>query len=199
MLELDVEEITALQDRQTVGWHADAPLETSDGLLGLVEQNHRRNFDLWHEEDQARREDRGFEHVYRAKRAIDRYNQQRNDLIERIDDAILGAAGPFEDDRAVNSETPGMIIDRLSILALKAYHMDEQARREDADAEHRSACAAKLSVIEAQRRDLAAALARLFDDFNTGSRGFRVYRQFKMYNDPDLNPQLRGSRREKAD
>jgi hypothetical protein len=186
-----VDDILALQSRHTAEWHHAPPKTSADGLVLLIEENHLRNFELWHVEDRARRDDMGFEYVYQAKRAIDRLNQQRNDFIERIDGALLEAMGPFPDGCPMNSETPGMIVDRLSILALKAYHMAEQAERPDADEEHRAQCAEKLSIIETQRRDLAAALARLFDECAAGTRGFRIYRQFKMYNDPALNPQLR--------
>jgi len=191
MLEIDADAIVDLHRRRTEDWHPEPPAAAGDGgLMGLIEDNHRHNFELWHEEDRARREDQGFEYVYRAKRAIDRLNQARNDAVERIDAAITEAVGPFADDCPINSETPGMIIDRLSILALKAYHMAEQAARTDAAADHVAACAAKLEIIETQRRDLAAALAQLLAEFAAGTRAFRLYRQFKMYNDPALNPQL---------
>ena len=191
MLDIDADRIVALHRQRTEDWH-ERPAAVADGggLAGLIETNHRHNFDLWHEEDKARREDMGFEYVYRAKRAIDGLNQARNDTTERIDALIADAVGPFAADCPINSETPGMVIDRLSILALKAYHMAEQAARGDTDADHVAACTAKLEIIRTQRRDLAAALDQLLTEFTAGTRGFRLYRQFKIYNDPALNPQL---------
>lgn len=191
MNELDVAAIAELQTERTARWHREDPRVIAESsLLHLVEENHLRNFLLWHEEDEARIDDLGADHVYRAKRAIDGLNQARNDFIEKIDDALFQAFGPFGDDCPMNSETPGMIIDRLSILALKEFHMREQAERTDAEESHRQTCAAKLQVILRQRDDLADALRALGAQMSAGERGFRVYRQFKMYNDPALNPQL---------
>ncbi len=186
-------DIAALVERQaelTVQWHSGPVTPSGDGAMAAMEENHGFNFQLWHEEDRARRDDLGFEHVYRAKRAIDRLNQQRNNAVERLDDWLAAAAGPFPEGCPMHSETPGMIVDRLSILALKAYHMREEAERPDASDAHRSACAAKLATILRQRGDLAAALTRLIGEIEAKTRGFRLYRQFKMYNDPALNPEL---------
>ncbi|MGE0232117.1 MAG: DUF4254 domain-containing protein [Flavobacteriaceae bacterium] len=183
-------DITALQDDRTRRWHESDPSIAGEGLLRLAEENHWRNFALWHEEDKARRDDMGADYVYKAKRAIDGYNQQRNNFIEKMDELLFGELGPFADDLPMNSETPGMIIDRLSILSLKRFHMWEETVREDADEAHIAACAHKLKVIEKQRGDLAAALGTLLAEAKNGKRGFRVYYQFKMYNDPALNPEL---------
>ena len=189
-MHFDAPQIASLQAGLTAAWHDQAPAATGDGFLRLVTENHLRNFQLWHEEDVARRDDLGFERVYQAKRAIDRYNQQRNNFIEEMDQALVAALRPLEDGCPKNSETPGMIIDRLSILALKEYHMREEAVRPDADAAHRAACAAKLERIVRQRADLTRSLAELLREVAAGTRSFAVYYQFKMYNDPALNPQL---------
>ena len=191
--------ITALQTSLTARWHESAPAARppapdGDPFAALVEENHLRNFRLWHEEDAARRDDLGPEAVYRAKRAIDRLNQERNDFIERLDQAAVAALRPPESGVPRNSETPGMIIDRLSILALKAYHMQEEAERASATPGHRAACAAKLARIRRQAADLATCLDELVADVAARRRTFSVYYQFKMYNDPSLNPQLYGSR-----
>ncbi|MGE0845010.1 MAG: DUF4254 domain-containing protein [Flavobacteriaceae bacterium] len=183
-------DIAAMQDARTRDWHEQGADIRGDGLLRLAEENHWRNFSLWHEEDKARRDDMGADYVYRAKRAIDGYNQQRNNFIEKMDELLFTGLGPFADALPMNSETPGMIIDRLSILSLKRFHMWEETVREDASAEHVAACKHKLAVIERQRDDLAAALDTLLADAAAGRRGFRVYYQFKMYNDPALNPEL---------
>lgn len=186
-------DIAALAERQaelTALWHTVPVAPAGSGAMAAMEENHGFNFELWHEEDRARRDDLGFEHVYRAKRAIDRLNQQRNNAVERFDDLLAAAAGPFPEGCPMHSETPGMIVDRLSILALKAYHMREEAERPDATDAHRAACAAKLATILRQRGDLAAALAILIEEIEAKRRGFRLYRQFKMYNDPALNPEL---------
>jgi len=188
-------EIVALQSSLTVRWHqsppgARPPPAGAEPFAALVEQNHLRNFQLWHEEDAARRDDLGFEPVYRAKRAIDRLNQERNDFIEQLDHALAGALQPPADGCPRNSETPGMIIDRLSILALKAYHMQEEAERASATPQHRETCAARLARIRRQAADLATCFDELIADVVARRRTFAVNFQFKMYNDPTLNPQL---------
>ncbi len=187
---VSVPEITARQAELTARWHQVAPAAGGSGFLRLVEENHLRNFALWHEEDVARRDDLGFEAVYRAKRNIDRFNQERNNFAEEMDKAIVAALQPPVSGCPRNSETPGMIIDRLSILALKEFHMHEETVRPDASAEHRAKCGEKLARIRRQREDLAGALADLLADVAAGRRTFSVYFQFKMYNDPALNPQL---------
>ncbi len=183
-------EIAARQNELTVRWHQTAPVATGAGFMRLLEENHLRNFSLWHEEDVARRDDLGFEAVYRAKRAIDRFNQERNNFAEEMDKAIVAALHPPESGCPRNSETPGMMIDRLSILALKEFHMHEETVRADASAEHCAKCTEKLARIHRQRADLTTCLGELLDDVAAGRRTFSVYYQFKMYNDPALNPQL---------
>lgn len=182
--------IAALQTELTARWHQVPPAAVGAGFDRLVQENHLRNFLLWHEEDVARRDDLGFEPVYRAKRAIDRYNQERNNFIEEMDKALVAALQPPTDGCPRNSETPGLMIDRLSILALKEYHMHEETVRPDASAEHRAKCAEKLARIRVQRADLTACLGELLADVAARRRTFTVYFQFKMYNDPALNPQL---------
>lgn len=183
-------EIAALQTNLTELWHETTPTASGEGFALLVQQNHLRNFQLWHEEDIARRDDLGFETVYRAKRAIDRFNQERNNFIEEMDKVIVAALQPPTSGCPRNSETPGMMIDRLSILALKEFHMHEETVREDASPEHRAKCEEKLARIGVQRADLMGCLAELLADVVARRRTFSVYFQFKMYNDPALNPQL---------
>jgi hypothetical protein len=183
-------EIAARQTELTARWHLAGPSAGGDGFLRLLEENHLRNFSLWHEEDVARRDDLGFEAVYRAKRNIDRFNQERNNFAEQMDQAIVAELKPRESGCPRNSETPGMMIDRLSILALKEFHMHEETVRSDASATHRAQCVEKLARIRRQRDDLASCLAELLADVAAGRRTFSAYFQFKMYNDPALNPQL---------
>ena len=162
-----------------------------EGVLKLVEENHQFNYLLWHAEDKARRDDKGFEYVYHAKREIDHYNQQRNNRMESMDEWFfkeLKLASYHE--VPVNSETPGMMIDRLSILALKSYHMKLQTERMDTEETHRQACLKKLLVIEEQLNQLQNCLEELLNQCEQQVRTFRVYHQFKMYNDPNLNPEL---------
>ncbi|HTL66504.1 MAG TPA: DUF4254 domain-containing protein [Lacunisphaera sp.] len=189
-MKFDAAAIAARQTELTARWHEVAPAAGGDGFFRLLEENHLRNFALWHEEDVARRDDLGFEAVYKAKRNIDRFNQERNNFAEEMDKSIVAALRPAESGCPRNSETPGMMIDRLSILALKEFHMREETLRADAPAEHRQKCAEKLARIRQQRADLTACLADLLADVAAGRRTFSVYYQFKMYNDPALNPQL---------
>ena len=183
-------EIAAHQAALTARWHQVTPAVTGEGFIRKVEENHLRNFSLWHTEDVARRDDIGFEPIYRAKRDIDRFNQERNNFAEEMDKALVAALKPRESGVPRNSETPGMIIDRLSILALKEFHMHEETVRSEATPEHRAKCGEKLARIRRQRDDLTGCLGELLAEVAAGRRTFSVYFQFKMYNDPALNPQL---------
>jgi hypothetical protein len=187
------DEIATLQTTLTARWHEESPAATGTEFLLLVEENHLRNFQLWHEEDIARRDDLGSERVHQAKRAIDRFNQERNNFIEEMDKLLVAALQPLEAGVPRNSETPGMMIDRLSILALKEFHMYEETVRADASEAHRATCAEKLARIIRQRADLTQCVGDLLADVAAGTRTFAVYYQFKMYNDPALNPQLYGT------
>jgi len=195
VLEVDVDALCDLQSAKTAEWHQRAFAASSSAWLALVEENHHCNFELWHEEDKARRDDLGYEHVYRAKRSIDAWNQRRNDAIERMDHWIWERLPAPPEDVPRHSETPGMIIDRLSILALKEFHMHEEVQRASAPAAQRELCAQKLTLIQRQRADLLEALKRLLEDVRLQRRAFRLYRQFKMYNDPALNPELYAARK----
>lgn len=201
------------QDLAVESWHRDrsrseAELEragwpggSADHDLGIaIGQEHFTNIRLWHEEDEARRPDVGDGVIAGVKRRIDALNQRRNDLIEAIDEALAAILKPQAiEPRSgcrLHSETPGAIIDRLSILALKIFHMRQEAERQDAALEHRRLCAERLGVLERQRSDLAGCLESLFEELLDGRATFRRYRQFKMYNDPETNPALRAARAE---
>ena len=190
MYAFDLQAIDTLQSKKTVEWHQGSYSVSQNEFLQLVEENHYCNFELWHEEDRARRDDKGYRFVYQAKRNIDAWNQKRNDFIEKMDRWLVERLPDMPNDIAMNSETPGMIIDRLSIITLKAYHMKEEARRESAHRSQRDKCTEKLNIIQRQHADLFEALELLMADAFKEKRGFRVYSQFKMYNDPSLNPEL---------
>ena len=130
------------------------------------------------------------------KRRIDRSNQDRTDLVEEIDSYFRQqyAGVTVKDDATINTESPAWAIDRLSILALKIWHMREQTERQDADAAHIAKCQAKLDVLLEQRVDLTTAIDQLLDDIAAGRKFMKVYRQMKMYNDPDTNPILYGKK-----
>ncbi|HEX3999060.1 MAG TPA: DUF4254 domain-containing protein [Pirellulales bacterium] len=188
-----VPQITALQRSMVELWHSQEMFNPHRDLLYLVCEEHKFNFLLWHEEDKARSPDAGDGAIAAVKRAIDRYNQQRNDAIERIDDFLvrmLADRGIAPTAARLNTETPGGAIDRLSILALRIYHMREQADRTDAAPEHVARTFDKLAILTVQHHDLSAALGELIEDLVAGRKRLKIYRQFKMYNDPTLNPYL---------
>ena len=144
----------------------------------------------WHLEDLVRPDDVDPVEALKLKRRIDRSNQHRTDLVERIDDHyFLQFKGVTpQPDAKLNTETPAWAIDRLSILALKVYHFEIEAHR--GDEEHRAKCQAKLDTLLTQRTDLTTAIDQLLDDLAAGRRVMKLYRQMKMYNDPSLNPML---------
>lgn len=189
---LDALEIVNLQDDATTRWHHPGSVE-SEGLGSwekLVLAQHRANFDLWHHEDAARDTAATGDDIAAHKRAIDQLNQQRNDLVEQMDVRLLSLAPSHGDIVALHSETPGMMIDRLSILSLKRFHTEEETHRKDATEAHRDRNRARLMVLEEQAEDLARCVDELWRDILEGRRRFKLYRQMKMYNDPELNPVL---------
>ena len=150
----------------------------------------------WHFEDIIRDPHIDPIEALKLKRRIDRSNQDRTDLVEQIDSYFRQQYSNVKvlPDARINTESPAWAIDRLSILALKIYHMREQAEREDAPAEHREKCKAKLNVLLEQQVDLGTAIDQLLEDIAAGRKYMKVYRQMKMYNDPSTNPILYGKK-----
>jgi len=147
----------------------------------------------WHYEDIIRDPNIDPVAALTLKRQIDASNQDRTDMVEFIDSYFLEKYKDVtvKSSATINSESPSWAIDRLSILALKIFHMDEEAKREDASADHRNKCEVKLNVLLEQRVDLSSAIDRLLQDIENGEKYMKVYKQMKMYNDNELNPVLR--------
>lgn len=162
------------------------------GAWYWVHANHRYNTLRWREEDKARRTDVGPAAIALSKRLIDRHNQRRSDAVEAMDEAILASLSDVttHEQARLSSETAGAMIDRLSILALRIFHMTMQALRKDAADRHVATCGIKLARLQTQRHDLALCLDQLLTEAAQGMAYFKLYRQFKMYNDPDLQPCL---------
>jgi cell division protein FtsB len=198
---IDVRAILRLHEVTVAQWHEREIENRYDGFLRLVCLQHQQNFRLWHQEDVARSPDVTDAELANVKRIIDKLNQRRNDLIEQIDDCLIDAlqsAGIKPDSPVLNTETPGSAIDRLSIVSLRLYHMEEQAHRADAEEDHRAKAHLRLETLHEQRRDLAEALGQLWTDISAGRKRLKVYRQFKMYNDPTMNPYLYAAKRPAA-
>ncbi|MGH1541874.1 MAG: DUF4254 domain-containing protein [Arenicella sp.] len=185
--------IIELQHQFTIEWHDndDAPRPINE-FEALVVDQHKRNFDLWHQEDKAREPDVSDANIAQVKRNIDQLNQKRNDMVTELDIMLEQHYFPTAetDDLPWNSETAGSIIDRLSIASLKVFHMQEQTERSDASAEHIEKCKQKTYELEVQRHDLTHSLQLFFDDIVAGKKQNKLYKQFKMYNDPELNPKI---------
>ena len=191
---ISLEEIGKLHRDCISRWHSEPIDNRYDGFPAVVCEQLSYNFKLWHEEDKARSPTATDTEIAQVKRAIDKLNQQRNDWIEKLDDWITEELGRRGISAAAgmpqNTETMGSTIDRLSILALRLYHLEEQRDRTDASPEHREGVARKLAVALAQQEDLSRAAQQLADDLFAGRKKHKTYRQLKMYNDPSLNPYL---------
>lgn len=150
----------------------------------------------WHYEDIIRDPNIQPEAALVLKRKIDASNQDRTDLVEYIDSYFLQKydAVTKKEGATINTESPAWAIDRLSILALKIYHMKEEANRKDASENHRETCQQKLMVLLEQKKDLSMAIDQLLADIEAGNKYMKVYKQMKMYNDEELNPILRGQK-----
>lgn len=191
---IEVDHLLQLHQDTVALWHKQPIANPYEGWLQVVCQQHQYNYELWHQEDIARSPDVDDKTIAGVKRAIDRLNQLRNDWIEKIDDWITEKLSesniiPAESAKQ-NTETPGSCIDRLSILALRLYHLREQLERTDVDQIHLDKVQQRLVIGEAQRRDLSQGLRELVEDLLSGKKRHRTYRQMKMYNDPTMNPYL---------
>lgn len=162
----------------------------------LYHKNHIDNVQ-WDLEDLIRDPEILPEKALQLKRRIDKSNQDRTDIVEKIDDIFLEKYKQIVPEKGarINTESISWALDRLSILALKIYHMQLQAERKDADESHRINCFNKLSVLKVQKKDLIQAIDELMEDITAGKRVMKVYRQMKMYNDPSLNPVLYSSKK----
>ena len=146
----------------------------------------------WHLEDIIRDPNIDPTEALQIKRRIDASNQERTDMVEFIDSWMLDRYKDVQPapDARINTETPAWAIDRLSILALKIYHMRQEVLRKDVDEAHRAACQQKLDVLLSQQIDLSTAIEELIEDIEAGRKYMKTYKQMKMYNDPALNPVL---------
>jgi hypothetical protein len=197
---IEVDEIGSMQIECVKRWHLepiDNPCDIDGSMSSLaatVCQQHQFNYLLWHEEDIARSREVTDSQIATVKRNIDRFNQSRNDWIERIDDWITEDLSRKSiqsvEGAKLNTETPGSSMDRLSIMSLRIYHLEEQLSRVDVDESHREKVNTRLAICRLQRHDLSQSLKELLDDIYLGAKRHRTYRQMKMYNDPTLNPYL---------
>ena len=189
-------DIAILHDRWTGEWHAELPQavdESGSDFLQTVFANHLANFVIWHAEDETRLPGAKDQQVAKAKHLIDRENQRRNDFAELCDTILLDYLDRHHlptRGAELHTETPGMIIDRLSILSLKLFHTAEEVYRVDAPAGHAERNRERHHILIEQCDDLVEGLDRFWKEVLAGERRFKQYRQLKMYNDPTLNPAL---------
>jgi len=199
---IDVDAVRDLHEVTVARWHEQEIDNPYEGFLRLVCFEHQQNFRLWHRENAALDPHAGLVDPAAAKRAFDKLNQQRNEWIERMDDALtaeLSAVGvkPRPDARQ-NTETPGNAIDRLSILALRLYHAAEQTCRRDAGEAYVVRAKAALEILHEQHADLLVSLGELIDDLFAGRKRLKVYHAFRMENEPEMNVPLYADKRPAA-
>lgn len=195
------ENCNAVFDRSTSDYHINDDVDyvavnpfPSDTIDHVLYAKNWIDAVQWHLEDIIRDPNINPVDALALKRRIDRSNQDRTDMVEEIDTYFRGLYADVKpaDDATINTESPAWALDRLSILALKIYHMQAEVGRTDATAEHIARCKAKLDVLLEQRTDLTTAIDQLLDDIAAGRKYMKVYRQMKMYNDPATNPVLYG-------
>ena len=192
----DIEKITTTMIHSIEDWHktnkpSKNPYE-EDSFLFLIYKKNQIDTIQWHIEDEIRRPDLSPSKLVELKREIDKLNQERTDTVEVLDDLFMNYYRdiPRQKNARINSETPAWLLDRMSILELKIYHMQEQIDRKDVTPEHIQKCTEKLNILLEQRKDLQTCFVELNDDLNKGIKIMKVYRQMKMYNDAKLNPSL---------
>ena len=179
--------------------HVDTPIQNPYELKSIAYYLYLKNWIdtvQWHLEDIIRNPDINPIEALTIKRRIDKSNQDRTDLVELIDSYFLDKYKEVTPsaDATINTESPAWAIDRLSILALKIYHMRKEVERTDVDESHHAQCQAKLHVLMEQQTDLSSAIEQLLNDIANGKKYMKVYKQMKMYNDPALNPVLYGKK-----
>ena len=197
-MKLDANKAVSIFQTSVSDWHkkeAPHPNPYPENTLEhtLYQKNHIDTIQ-WHIEDEIRRPDIALEEVVALKRKIDKLNQERTDMVEKLDDFVIDLFKEIiaKPDARLNSESPAWLLDRMSILELKIFHMQEQVMRKDegASKEHIAKCQSKLDILLDQRKDLQICLDELLLDYSKGEKKVKVYRQMKMYNDQNLNPSL---------
>lgn len=188
--------IDKYHEKNNVNAQIENPYDKSNLIEHLLYTKNWIDTVQWHLEDIIRDPEIDPIEALRIKRWIDKSNQERTDMVEYIDSWFLqeNADVKIQDDATINTESPAWAIDRFSILALKVYHMREEANRAEASAEHRANCQTKLNVLLEQQQDLSSAIENLIEDIENGRKYMKVYKQMKMYNDDELNPVLRGKK-----
>ena len=179
--------------------HVDTPIQNPYPLKSIEYYLYLKNWIdtvQWHLEDIIRDPNIDPIEALKIKRRIDKSNQDRTDLVELIDSYFLDKYKDIQvkTDAIINTESPAWAIDRLSILALKIYHMRQEVERTDTTPEHHAQCETKLNILLEQQIDLSTAIDQLIADIEAGSKYMKVYKQMKMYNDPSLNPVLYGKK-----
>ena len=179
--------------------HVDTPINNPYELRSIEYYLYLKNWIdtvQWHFEDIIRDPNINPEEALALKRRIDKSNQDRTDLVELIDSYFLDKYKDIQiqPEATINTESPAWAIDRLSILALKIYHMRQEVERTDTTPEHNEQCKTKLNILLEQQKDLSSAIDQLLEDIEAGRKYMKVYKQMKMYNDPNLNPVLYGKK-----
>ncbi|TGN19954.1 DUF4254 domain-containing protein [Leptospira idonii] len=198
MMNFDAKKAVSIFQESVLDWHKKEAPHTNpypdNSIENTLYQKNHIDTIQWHIEDDIRRPDIPLEEVVSLKRKIDKLNQDRTDMVEKLDDFIIDLFKTIvpKPNARLNSESPAWLLDRMSILELKIYHMQEQVERKDsaASAEHIQKCQNKLTILLDQREDLKLCLDELLLDYKNGDKKVKVYRQMKMYNDQNLNPSL---------
>lgn len=189
---INISDILQLHYKTTEDWHKGKIENNYKGLLYIICEQHKQNFNLWHKEDITRSTTISDTEIANAKRSIDKLNQKRNDLIEQIDEEIINQLSNVKllDNAVRYTEMPGSVIDRLSIMTLRIFHMNEQLSRKDISKEQYKIVKNKLAICQKQHSDLVESFTHLVNDIICGKAKLTSYKHMKMYNDKTLNPYL---------